>query len=34
MKELRIGIIGTGVISNLHVQVWRKIGSVEPNYHL
>lgn len=28
MKDLRIGIIGTGAISNLHVQVWQKIPGV------
>lgn len=28
MKEIRIGIIGTGVISNLHVQVWKQIPGV------
>lgn len=29
MNELRIGIIGTGVISNLHVQVWQKMPGVK-----
>jgi len=28
MNELRIGIIGTGAISNLHVQVWQKMPGV------
>jgi predicted dehydrogenase len=28
MKELRIGIIGTGAISNLHAQVWKQIPGV------
>jgi predicted dehydrogenase len=28
MKELRIGIIGTGAISNLHMQVWKQIPGV------
>ena len=28
MKELRIGIIGTGAISNLHAQVWKKMPEV------
>ena len=29
MKELRIGIIGTGAISNLHVQVWQKMPGIK-----
>lgn len=29
MQELRIGIIGTGVISNLHIQVWQKMPNVK-----
>ncbi len=29
MKELRIGIIGTGVISTLHVGVWQKMPGVK-----
>ena len=29
MKELRIGIIGTGVISNRHMNVWTKLPSVK-----
>ena len=29
MKELRIGIIGTGVISNLHTRVWQKMPGVK-----
>ena len=28
MKELRIGIIGTGAISNLHAEVWKKLPGV------
>lgn len=28
MKELRIGIIGTGAISNLHAQVWKQVPGV------
>jgi len=28
MNDLRIGIIGTGAISNLHVQVWQKMPGV------
>ena len=29
MKELRIGIIGTGVISNLHARVWQKMPGIK-----
>jgi len=29
MNELRIGIIGTGVISNLHIQVWQKMPGIK-----
>jgi predicted dehydrogenase len=29
MKELRIGIIGTGAISNLHIQVWQKMPGIK-----
>ena len=29
MKELRIGIIGTGAISNQHIQVWQKMPGIK-----
>jgi predicted dehydrogenase len=28
MKEIRIGIIGTGAISNLHIKVWKQVPGV------